>query len=96
MYTPKISRLSFDIFLTLSIFLIMTYYFLFEHYTIIGESFECSANSPIQFNYTCKLDRFDNGSQYWTFESVIPEGFQLPGLKVHNLLIEFEHFICKN
>lgn len=86
MYTPKISRLICDIFLILSLLLIIAYYFLFDHYKIIGESFECSTNSPIQFNYTCRLDRFDNGTQLWSFESVIPKGLKgfIPGLKVRN------------
>lgn len=68
----------------ISIIFLILYNFLFENYEVIGESIECSASVPIPMNYTCKLDKVDNETQYWSFESEIPEGLQILNMMVTN------------
>lgn len=64
-------------------FLLFIFYnFVFESYEVIGESVQCETNTPFALNYSCKLDIIDNNTQYWSFESNIPEGFMLPHMMV--------------
>lgn len=62
--------------------LVIAYNFVFESYEVVGESLECTTNSPFAINYTCKLDIIDGNTQYWSFESAIPDGFSLPHMMV--------------
>lgn len=55
---------------------------MFENYEVIGESVQCETNTPFVLNYTCNLDIIDNNTQYWSFESNIPEGIALPHMMV--------------
>lgn len=63
-------------------FLVIVYNFTFQSYEVIGESIQCETNSPLKLNYSCKLDIIDNSTQYWSFESRIPDGFSMPHMMV--------------
>lgn len=65
-----------------AVLVLIFYNFVFESYEVIGESVECETNTPFALNYSCKLDIIDNNTQYWSFESNIPEGFVLPNMMV--------------
>lgn len=65
-----------------TVLLLIFYNFVFESYEVIGESVQCETNTPFALNYSCKLDIIDNNTQYWSFESNIPEGFVLPRMMV--------------
>lgn len=66
----------------IAILLVITYNFVFERYEVIGESVQCETNTPFALNYSCKLDIIDDNTQYWSFESKIPEGIELPHMMV--------------
>lgn len=74
--------------------LVIVYNCVFENYEVIGESLECTTNTPFTLNYTCKLDIIDNNTQYWSFESALPDGFSLPHMMVRvDRIIIFFFFI---
>lgn len=78
----KISRWAF-ISITIGIIvLVVAYNFVFENYEVIGESIQCETNSPIVLNYTCKLEIIDNSTQYWSFQSEIPDGITVQHMMV--------------
>lgn len=62
--------------------LVIAYNFIFQNYEMIGESIQCETNSPIGVNYMCKLDIIDNDTQYWSFQSEIPDGIVIPSMMV--------------
>lgn len=66
------------------LFLVIVYNFVFENYEVIGESVQCETNTPFAMNYSCKLDIIDNNTQYWSFESNIPEGVSIPHMMVNH------------
>lgn len=68
------------------ILFVIVYNFVFENYEVIGESVQCETNTPFALNYTCNLDVIDNNTQYWSFESNIPDGFQIPHMMVSKKL----------
>lgn len=91
----RLSQWTLSLFVFIIIVLILFYNFVFENYEVFGESVVCDTNSPIAINYTCKLDKIDNNTQYWSFESVIPEGFQLPNMMVFIYLFIRNTYFCK-
>lgn len=78
----KILRWSIFILALTLAFLFCAYNFVFENYEVVGESLECTTNTPFKFNYTCNLEIIDNNTQYWSFESALPDGFSLPHMMV--------------
>lgn len=85
----RISNISRWILIVLAIILTLlfiAYNFVFQNYEVIGENLECKTNTPFQFNYTCKLEIIDNVTQYWSFESKLPDGFSLPHMMVRDNL----------
>lgn len=87
----KISRWLFIVSIISFLGIVIAYNFVFENYEVIGESLECTTNSPFALNYTCKLDIIDNNTQYWSFESTLPDGFSLP----HMMVSDLDHLIDK-
>lgn len=71
--------------------LVIAYNFIFQNYEVIGESIQCETNSPIGVNYTCKLDIIDNDTQYWSFQSGIPDGIVIPSMMVSLILNHRNH-----
>lgn len=90
----KISRWILIIFAIIFALLFIAYNFVFQNYEVIGENLECKTNTPFQFNYTCKLEIIDNVTQYWSFESKLPDGFSLPRMMVRNQLFVFSVIQC--
>lgn len=71
---------------------IVTQSFSNQTYEVIGESINCTANAPIELNYTCKLERIDNKTQYWSFEGNVPDGLILPEMMVSEMSFFFFFF----
>lgn len=87
----KVARCLFVVTVVVFLGLVIAYNFVFESYEVVGESLECTTNSPFAINYTCKLDIIDSNTQYWSFESALPDGFSLPHMMVGNFLVgEFD------
>lgn len=81
-YVLSISKWIFSILALISIVLLTLFMFIFENYEVIGEKIECTTNSPFKFNYTCELYRFENNTQIWSFEGIIPDGVTIPNIMV--------------
>lgn len=86
----KIIRLLLASVIGIIVLVLIFYNFVFESYEVIGESVQCKTNTPFALNYSCKLDIIDNNTQYWSFESNIPEGFILPHMMVR-VILEFKN-----
>lgn len=84
----KFSRWLFIVTIIVFLGLVIVYNFVFENYEVVGESLECTTNTPFAINYTCKLDIIENHTQYWSFESTIPEDITLP----HMMVSSFKKF----
>lgn len=85
----KVVRWLFIVIIMVFLGLVIAYNFVFESYEVVGESLECTTNTPFAINYTCKLDIIDSNTQYWSFESTLPDGFSLPHMMVRNLKCHF-------
>lgn len=60
---------------------------------MIGESINCTAIAPIELNYTCKLERIDNKTQFWSFEGNVPDGLILPEMMVSQMKFSILSFL---
>lgn len=87
----KISRWFLLILGMVFLILVIVYNCVFENYEVVGESLECTTNTPFELNYTCKLEIIDNNTQYWSFESVLPDDFSLIHMMVSDKIYIFIH-----